>query len=471
MRRSLLIITAALAVAVSCSSPKVTGYPPADILPGQSDVPGVRAGHFPSTMHAFVWRNWGLVPAGRLAEVLGTSERNVRKVAVSMGLERRPAVDPAWTSSKGYITILRRNWHLLPYDQILMLLGKSQEELEWDLYEDDFLFVKLGRKKPLCEHLVYEKPTKEMRARCREIARIVKEEPLGQEVPRFDFFSGLPVIEAGGTQEEDAGMRMVFSYNAVYGATDTRVFVANIAPQVAVMPNPGIYNGTNYEASVYANEMLEIAWSITDVPADMADNLTLRWTGLPSNATYVEGNSSSAVGKMRLSFNAVGEHVIALTVSDKDRSSSETLTFVYYIETMPCFVVDSAQGSSISVPEKWLNENLGLSVEWCNAHSSLATSLLQTKAANGRRSVVECYVVGVDPEKADEDFKITSFPMKVDGTPDLENIVFDPPETRWNVSGARPVVKGAASLGGEWQTVTEENKAGFRFFKVEVVLP
>ena len=61
--------------------------------------------------------------------------------------------------------------------------------------------------------------------------------------------------------------------------------------------------------------------------------------------------------------------------------------------------------------------------------------------------------------------------MKADGTPDLENIVFDPPEARWNVSGARPVLKGAASLGGEWQTVTEENKASFRFFKVEVVLP
>ena len=53
----------------------------------------------------------------------------------------------------------------------------------------------------------------------------------------------------------------------------------------------------------------------------------------------------------------------------------------------------------------------------------------------------------------------------------MENIVFDPPEARWNVEGARPVVKGAASLGGEWQAVTEENKAGFRFFKVEVVLP
>ena len=31
--------------------------------------------------------------------------------------------------------------------------------------------------------------------------------------------------------------------------------------------------------------------------------------------------------------------------------------------------------------------------------------------------------------------------------------------------------KGAATLDGEWQTVTEENKAGFRFFKVVVEVP
>ena len=51
-------------------------------------------------------------------------------------------------------------------------------------------------------------------------------------------------------------------------------------------------------------------------------------------------------------------------------------------------------------------------------------------------------MVGVDPESTTNDFKITSFPMK-----------------------------DAASLDGEWQAVTEENKAEFRFFKVEVVLP
>ena len=91
--------------------------------------------------------------------------------------------------------------------------------------------------------------------------------------------------------------------------------------------------------------------------------------------------------------------------------------------------------------------------------------------SNGRLSVAECYVVGVDPEKADEDFRITSFPLKADGTPDLEHMTFEPAKGRWNVQTARPVVKGAAELGGEWQTVTDGNKAGFRFFKVVVVLP
>ena len=213
----------AMLVFGACTS-KTVVYPPADILPGQTDQPAIETGHFPSRMHTFIWRNWGLVPASRLAEVLGTTERNVRKVAVSMGLEARPAVDPAWVSSKGYITLLRRNWHLLPYDQILMLLDMTQEQLEWCLYEDDFLFAKMGRKKPLCDHLVYEKPTKEMNVRALEIAQIVKSAGPGEVVPRFDFFSALPTLRQaqgtvgkGSVGEPSEPLRMVFSYNAVYG--------------------------------------------------------------------------------------------------------------------------------------------------------------------------------------------------------------------------------------------------------------
>ena len=39
--------------------------------------------------------------------------------------------------------------------------------------------------------------------------------------------------------------------------------------------------------------------------------------------------------------------------------------------------------------------------------------------------------------------------------------------------GARLVIKGKGTLdgAGEWQTVTDENKASMRFFRVEVQLP
>ena len=89
----------------------------------------------------------------------------------------------------------------------------------------------------------------------------------------------------------------------------------------------------------------------------------------------------------------------------------------------------------------------------------------------------ECYALGLDPENADatNDFKITSFPLKADGTPDIEHIVFDPPQAKWNVP-ATYKVKGAANLSGPWQEVDgglgeTALPEGFRFFKVEVVLP
>ena len=153
---------------------------------------------------------------------------------------------------------------------------------------------------------------------------------------------------------------------------------------------------------------------------------------------------------------------------DKNDAAGADCVWLDEVTWTPAEVsVDMGGGKSVSVPTSWLAEHAALVA----ASGGDAGTALRSRAANGRMSVAECYVVGVDPEKADEDFKITSFPMKADGTPDLENIVFDPPEAKWNVEGARPVVKGAASLGVEWQAVTEENKAGFRFFKVEVVLP
>ena len=125
--------------------------------------------------------------------------------------------------------------------------------------------------------------------------------------------------------------------------------------------------------------------------------------------------------------------------------------------------------TEVPVPYAWLTAHDPGVVDEYEAYEASAKATV----ANGRK-VWECYVVGLDPENGDatNDFRIVSFPMKADGTPDLENLAFEPPHAQWNVQGARAVIKGAAALdAADWPEVTEQNKAGFRFFKVEVELP
>ena len=48
---------------------------------------------------------------------------------------------------------------------------------------------------------------------------------------------------------------------------------------------------------------------------------------------------------------------------------------------------------------------------------------------------------------------------------------FDPPQAKWNMSGAVPKVMGSATLEGPWVEVPAGGNSAYRFFKVEVVLP
>ena len=81
-------------------------------LPGE---PAVKAAldpaPFPDRMSAYVWRNWFCVPRSRLASVVGATDADLAAVAVQMGLPAEPAVEREW-ARKGYITVIRRNWHL-----------------------------------------------------------------------------------------------------------------------------------------------------------------------------------------------------------------------------------------------------------------------------------------------------------------------------------------------------------------------
>ena len=112
----------------------------------------------------------------------------------------------------------------------------------------------------------------------------------------------------------------------------------------------------------------------------------------------------------------------------------------------------------VPVPYAWLMaHDPGVVHEYVAYEASAKAS-----AANGRK-VWECYALGLDPEVATNDFKIAAFPMKADGTPDLANIVFEPPQAQWNVP-ATYKVKGAATLDGPWDEVSSGGNPSNRFW-------
>ena len=195
------------------------------VLPVGNAPAAIVSRHFPDRVHEFVWRNWNAVEPAKLAKIMGTTEENVRALAASMGLPPAATIPPEM-KTRGYITLIRRNWHLLPYDQLLELLEMTPERLAFALREDDFLWIKLGSLKPKCERLRYTPPDEAASRRAAEIRRVV-EEDFGAEIggpaePRFDFVRklGSPLPEFSPRQSDDdrpVSLRFVYSYLAVYG--------------------------------------------------------------------------------------------------------------------------------------------------------------------------------------------------------------------------------------------------------------
>ena len=194
------------------------------VLPEGCAKAPIEAHYFPDRLHTFVWRNWNLVKTATLAEILDTSVENVEDMARSMGLPPSAEV-PAQMTSRGYITLIRRNWHLLPYDQLLELVEMTPEKLATTLREDDFLWIKLGLLKPKCEPLHYTEPDEAARRRAAEIKHLVEEE-FGDALqqpgePRFSFVEQLsaplndrrPVDPLHQSSSENPlSLRFIYSY-------------------------------------------------------------------------------------------------------------------------------------------------------------------------------------------------------------------------------------------------------------------
>jgi len=218
MKRVLLAIVLAGLTLIALAAPAAESG-----LPEGPGTPALVSKHFPDRLHEFVWRNWGIVDAGKLAAVTGALPEDITAIAESMGLPPDMPVEPQMRE-RGYVTLIRRNWHLLPYEQLLTLLDMTPERLGVMLREEDFLWIKLGQVKPKCEPLRYQPPDDAARRRAAEIRQVVEQE-FGAGIQRggegrFDFVRRLaePLAETPAPRDEpDQVLRIVYSYVAVYG--------------------------------------------------------------------------------------------------------------------------------------------------------------------------------------------------------------------------------------------------------------
>jgi hypothetical protein len=179
--------------------------------------------HFPDRYHAYVWRNWSVVPLKRIAEAIGARPEEILATGRAMGLSDPPRLSDDF-QRRSALTVIRRNWHLIPYDQLLKLLGWTPEQLAYTLREDDFLYIKLGSHRPRCEPIRYQPPDEKTRRREQEIAQIVRQEfPEGFSSPADPPFSFVARLEKRPQDRRKSSgtslfsPRYCYSYFALYG--------------------------------------------------------------------------------------------------------------------------------------------------------------------------------------------------------------------------------------------------------------
>lgn len=174
------------------------------------DKEAVSLPHFPTLHQAFIFRAAEYVPAKKIAEVLKTTEENVKKAISDMGL---PNYDPKdkWLK-KGYITIIRRMWHILPYNQLIKLLDTDEQTLAKLLREEDFLNIKLGDK-PVCSEVRWRELTKEEKQKTARIKEIVSKISVSGAKP-FDFSFNVPEVKFSGAERFKT--RMIYAFSGLY---------------------------------------------------------------------------------------------------------------------------------------------------------------------------------------------------------------------------------------------------------------
>ncbi len=182
-------------------------------LPPVNDEKYLEVPHFPNRFYAAVFRLWETVPAERIAKALETSVEVINKAASDMGLPQQKFTEK-W-AKLGYITTLRNSWHILPYDQLLVLLDWDEDMLATRLKEDDFLDIKFGRFKPKCDKVVFEQLDDCQKKQLSEIKKIMESNFSNMfcGCEPFSFFDG---SKSDYKFNKSDNLRMIYSYCGLY---------------------------------------------------------------------------------------------------------------------------------------------------------------------------------------------------------------------------------------------------------------
>jgi len=145
-----------------------------------------------------------------MAEILETTPEKVKECAAEMGIYSACG-SRVWLE-KGYITVIRAMWHILPYEQLIKLLETDEKSLAVTMREEDFLDHKLG-KKPLCDPVRMRELTPDEKERTKSIKKVM-ETVSTDGVKPFDFRYKAPKIAFSG--KELVGLRMIYLFSGLY---------------------------------------------------------------------------------------------------------------------------------------------------------------------------------------------------------------------------------------------------------------
>ena len=164
----------------------------------------------PTRWQTVILRNYGLVKIDNLANTLKCSIKRIEIEATRLGIEKI-TYSQLWRD-KSYLTIIRNNWNLLNYEQLLSLLDMSEEQLSYNLDNNDFLGIKLGNFKPELEPIYYSKLTKEELRETHKIKKIIKKHFIDNYVSPFSFT--YHKIDNPSFDNHD---RIIYPYSLEYG--------------------------------------------------------------------------------------------------------------------------------------------------------------------------------------------------------------------------------------------------------------